>query len=278
LDINGLIINEINKGFIVEDKFFQFAKDLGININFNDLKDIVSNYDKDLSEEIVFYIFTPDFEMRKRFALIWLKIQSQAQGFNLETILKKVNPTKIVYKELSEFVNLDKEVLRYFFKKLGLLKKIDKKILATLNNFDPKEKGLIASFLWKDIKNIKNEKISILNDYLKKSFHPFLFSKNEFIFFLNILGGWKSKDVKFHTYLKKLFYIYNKAARQAVETSEFLKNNNVETFMIQGGRVSFANPDEILEKKNLVWEIASRLGVHNQIYIENELKITIKSK
>ncbi|MDY0361523.1 MAG: hypothetical protein RBR08_08730 [Desulforegulaceae bacterium] len=269
MDINEKIIKELDKGFIIEKNFFEFAKNIGIDLNFYDIKKIFSDSDNDFFYELGFFIFTPDFEMRKRFSLIWLEIQQENKTFDLDLIFKKTCRQKICYKELIDYLSIDKKMFLFFFEKLNLFEKTDEKILNTINKFNDLEKQEISSVIWKNAKNIKDEKINILNDYLEKSMLPFLFSNKEFNFFINILSGWKVKDFNFVFYLKKLFSIYHKALRQALETKDFLKTNNIETYMVQGGRVSFANIDEIYEKKNLIWQIALRLQIQNEVFIED---------
>jgi hypothetical protein len=276
LNINEQIIKEIEKGFVIEENFFEFALNSGFEIDFYDIKEIMAGSDESFLDDLVYFIFTPDFEMRKRFSLIWLEMNCDNKKIDLDFISEKIKHFKIIYKNLSDFVNSDKKVLCYFLEKLDFSKKTDDRILQTLNNFEYKEKQFLSSLVWKNALTAEGEKADILNEYLEKSAKPFLLCEKEFEFFLNLLGGWKTDDYDFVVFLKKMFYIYHKAYRQSLETKDFLKNNNVETFMIQGGRVAFSNPDEISEKKNLVWQIALRLGIHNQICLEDSFETRFK--
>ncbi|MCB9481150.1 MAG: hypothetical protein H6680_04920 [Desulfobacteraceae bacterium] len=269
MDINEKIINEFEKGFLIEDNFFEYAGNLGIDLGFYDLKKVISDSSCEFSDELNFFLFTPDFETRKRFSLIWIEIQCENKEFDLDSVCRRISKININYKGLTDSILADKKLILFFLEKLDFSKKLNTNVLSTVNLLNDNEKEIVASVLWKNVNNLQGKKEKILTGYLEKSVLPFLFSEKEFNFFINILASFNISDSDFVLYLKKLFIIYHKAYRQALETKDFLKNNNIETLMIQGGRVSFSNPDKISEKKNLIWQIALRLGIHNEIFIED---------
>ncbi|MGM0418198.1 MAG: hypothetical protein ACQEQS_05710, partial [Thermodesulfobacteriota bacterium] len=171
--------------------------------------------------------------------------------------------------EQSTQINADKKKLLYFFEKLDFFKNMNKEILSLVSEQNKENHDLIFALIWENADKIKKEKNKILKDYFKKSDILYPFFEDEFRVFLNILSSWNCENKDFEKYLAKLFQVYTKAAEDAAATDNFIKSNNVETFLVQGGRIPVADPVKLSVKKNQIRDIALKFGFSKDLFVED---------
>lgn|GEM_PF-6924208 len=264
------IVKEFEKGIYVSDSVFSYALNLGYEIGFYDLIDIIQDLNHELYDDLIMLLFAPDFNLRKRFANIWADIVMEDQKPDLEMIYSSIKEIYIISDfEQSAQINVDKKKLLYFFEKLDFLKNMNKEILSLVSEQNKENHDLIFALIWENADKIKEEKTGVLKDYFKKSDILYPFFEDEFRVFLNILSSWNYENKNFEKYLANLFQVYTKAAEDAAATDNFIKNNNVETFLVQGGRIPAADPVKLSVKKNQIRDIALKLGFSKELFVED---------
>ncbi|MGM0417929.1 MAG: hypothetical protein ACQEQS_04310, partial [Thermodesulfobacteriota bacterium] len=121
------IIKKLEKGFFVSDSVFIYALNLGYEIGFYDIIDIIQDINHELHDELTMLLFAPDFVLRKRFANIWADLVMEDQKPDLEMICASIKEIYIFSdNEQSTQINADKKKLLYFFEKLDFFKNMNK--------------------------------------------------------------------------------------------------------------------------------------------------------
>lgn len=262
------LMDEFAKGFAVDKGIFDFAQTMGFELEFNELKSVIEDFDHEISQELCSLIFSPDFEIRKRFVPIWIELCMENKVIDLKSFCSKIDGVKLFYENQSMQVYPHKKYIYAFFEKLKINFMGDLELIKECKNLSKEDYTSIAAVLWGNINVFEPDRKKIILTYIENTDFLFPFSKDEFLFFIKILCAWNKEKYNFNIYMAKLVYVYQKAHREAVEAADFLKTNNIETFMVQGGRVPVSNPENLLISKKHLFNIASKLHIPKDIFVE----------
>ena len=264
MKIEKQIAEELELGIDVEKGIFSYCGSLGFDIKFTDIRNILNDNQHELYEDITALIFSPDLNLRKRFVKIWKTMIFSMEKLNYPEVLEFMENITISYGNEKFTIPLNENFILPFLKKFKFERKVGKEVVEATLNLE--ESDFILARIWADGDLIKDEKEKILVKYLKNCSIPHFVSTEEFIFFLNTVTGWNHEKDTFDKYFGRLVHIYSKAYRNSIETENFLKNNNVETYMVQGGRVLASNPVKLSEQKHHLWNMAVKLDLNKKIF------------
>lgn len=267
MNIKDKIIKEFKNGFEIDKRVFDFANDTGFEISFDELKNVIEDINHEINDEICMLVFSPDFETRMRFVDIWNDLCVNGHGIDIISLAEKIEYADISYKGITKRTKPDKKYILNFFEKLNFNVYPDLNLINFIKDSFGSDFDYILAFIWENSNVLTKEKSGLVLKYFENTDILFPFVRPEFEFFINILIPWNSSKSDFHTYMARLVHIYQKAYRESVETGNFLKTNNIETFMVQGGRVPVSNPESLKLKKKYLMDIASKLHLPKDIFV-----------
>ncbi|PID78238.1 MAG: hypothetical protein CSA18_02510 [Deltaproteobacteria bacterium] len=269
------IIAELCKGFFASDSIYKFAYDLGFDISFEDLKSILENKNHEINEELSALFFAPDFEIRKRFSFIPESLSINEPSPDLDYIASKTGHIDFFENEKKTILKVTRKDIFSFLTRLDLSFRIDQKIKNLISGLYRDEKNFIIASIWEKSSVLEKNRADIVFLYLERAGDIFNFSSDEFRFFINILSSWDYLKSDFTAYLLNIFKIYENAMRASMEAENFIRKNNIETFMVQGGRISFGDTSKINSKKKSILQIAKLTGLPLNLFIEEKFEIVM---
>lgn len=275
MDIEKRIIDEISKGIRIDSNPFDFALNMGFDIDFEELCLILSNWDHELNEDISSLVFSPDLELRKRFCLIWKDINLKDLKIDFPELASKINEVKILFKDMEKKISLENQIIEDFLHGFSFNGKIDLELINIISKFSREDEKIILLSIWAEVLKIDEDKTTLLKAYLNYEDFNLFFMEDEFSFFLNILTVFNEEPDRFQEYLMKLVKLYNNAYKNALETERFIENNNVETFLMQGGRVLSSNSGKISIQKHHLQNICIKFGLNREIFIDPGIDIVV---